>query len=317
MKSFAFAAIIAAASAYDSTKFMQWVAKHNRNYVSEQEFHQRHMNFIQADAVIQVLNEQNNGTTFAHNHFSDMSDEEYRQMLGKKPIDRNEVVEFTYLPVTNEVENASVDWRNNGAVTAVQDQGRCGSCWSFSSTGAMEGAHKIKTGSLLKLSEQQFVDCSTRNSGCNGGDQKVAFKYAESNAIMKEGAYSYTGVEGSCKYDSTKGKVSVSSIATVPNNDVSQLKAAINKQPVAVSVDASCRAFSYYSSGIYTNSCGLNIDHAILAVGYGGSGSSAYWIVKNSWSNSWGEEGYMRIAIQDGAGVCGIQSDYNTYPTTN
>lgn len=170
----------------------------------------------------------------------------------------------------------------------------------------MEGAHKIKSGKLLSLSEQQFVDCSTKNSGCDGGDQSVAFKYAKNSAIMKESDYPYKGKDGSCKYSKSKGQVLVKSITTIANNDVSQLKAAISKQPVAVSIDASCRAFNNYSSGIFWNSCGTSIDHAVLAVGYGGSGSNQYWIVKNSWATSWGEKGYIRMGIQDGHGICGI-----------
>jgi len=317
MKSFAFAAIVASASALDATKFMQWILEHGKTYETEQEFQDRHLNWIQTDAAVEVLNDLNNGTTFAHNHFSDLSMEEYRRtMLGKRTIERDEDVEFTWLPEVNE-ENGSVDWRSKGAVTPVKDQGYCGSCWSFSSSGAMEGAHKIKSGKLLSLSEQQFVDCSTKNWGCDGGDQSVAFKYAKNSAIELESDYPYRGKDGSCKYSSTKGKVLVKSITTVPNNDVSQLKSAVAKQPVAVSIDASCRAFNNYSSGIFWNSCGNNIDHAVLAVGYGGSGDNQYWIVKNSWATSWGEKGYIRIGIQDGKGINGIQSDYNCYPTTN
>lgn len=239
-------------------------------------------------------------------------------MLGKKSVERD-VVEFTYLPVANSEneENGGVDWRNKGAVTKVKDQKSCGSCWTFSSTGAMEGAHQIKTGKLLSLSEQQFVDCSTKNWGCDGGDQSVAFKYAEKHAIELESDYAYKGKDQSCKASSSKGKVSVSTIHTVPNNDVSQLKAALNKKPVAVSIDASCRAFNNYSSGIFWDSCGHSIDHAVLAVGYGGSGDNQYWIVKNSWNTTWGEKGYIRMGIQSGKGICGIQSDYNTYVDTN
>lgn len=103
----------------------------------------------------------------------------------------------------------------------------------------------------------------------------------------------------------------------MPNNDVNQLKAAIVKQPVSVSIDANCDAFMNYSSGIFTESCGTDIDHAVLAVGYGSEDSQEYWIVKNSWGTSWGEQGYIRIAIEEGAGVCGIQSDNNTYPSTD
>jgi len=181
----------------------------------------------------------------------------------------------------------------------------------------MEGAHHIKTGNLLSLSEQQFVDCSKRNGGCNGGNQDTAFKFAESNPIMLESDYKYTAKDGSCKSKASKGKVSVTGYKYVPNNNPSQLKSAVAKQPIAVSIDANGRAFNNYSSGILSSGCGTSIDHAVLLVGWGKSGNQEYWIVKNSWGKSWGENGYIRMAIQSGKGVCGIQSADNCYPSTN
>jgi len=227
MKSFAFAALIAAVSAADKFKFMQWALEHGKNYENDEEFFDRFTNWLRTDAAIDVLNETNSTATFGHNHMSDWSKEEYRTLLGRVPSDDNEEIEYTWL--SEDDNSLTVDWRNHGAVTGVKDQGRCGSCWSFSTTGAMEGAHKLKSGSLLSLSEQQFVDCDTKDGGCNGGLQDRAFKYAEGHKIMREGDYKYTGKDGSCKYDSSKGKVGVNSFAYVPNKSPSQLKAAIKK----------------------------------------------------------------------------------------
>lgn len=147
-----------------------------------------------------------------------------------------------------------------------------------------------------------FVDCVYRN-GCNGGNQETAFDYAKKHAAMKEGDYPYKGTAGTCKVKT--GVVSVKSWGNVTKKSTSALKSALNKQPIAVSIDASSRTFGNYSSGIITSGCGTSLDHAVLAVGYG----SNYFIVKNSWGTSWGEKGYVRMGFADGAGICGIQLD--------
>mmetsp|Transcript_73217 Transcript_73217/g.101557 ORF Transcript_73217/g.101557 Transcript_73217/m.101557 type:complete len:135 (-) Transcript_73217:78-482(-) len=134
---------------------------------------------------------------------------------------------------------------------------------------------------------------------------------------MLESDYKYTGKDGKCKASSSKGKVGVNSFKYVTNNNPSQLKAAIAKQPVAVSVDANSRVFGNYNGGVLTSGCGTSLDHAVLAVGYGKENGHEYYLVKNSWSTSWGEKGYIKIGITSGKGVCGIQSGDNTYPSTN
>jgi len=259
--------------------------------------------------------EEDSLATYGHHHMSDWSEEEMAVLRGRWTDETNGMKEYTWLPETN---SSSVDWRKHGAVTGVKNQKSCGSCWSFSTTGAMEGAHAIKTGKLLSLSEQQFVDCDKHDGGCNGGLQDRAMTYAEKSPIELEKDYKYTGRDGSCKSSSSKGVVSVKSYKYVANNNPSQLKSAIKKQPVAVSIDANGNKFGNYRSGILTSKdCGNSLDHAVLAVGYGSENGKEYYIVKNSWSTSWGEKGYVRFAIESGKGACGIQSGDNTYPSTN
>ena len=216
---------------------------------------------------------------------------------------------------------AGVDWRTKGAVNPVKNQGQCGSCWSFSTTGSLEGAHFIKTGKLVSLSEQQFVDCDWGDNGCNGGLMDNAFKYAEKNAIALESEYPYTakshGAFG-CKSKEHPGTVKVSSYTDVAHSSSTALKTALAQQPVSVAIEADKPVFHQYTGGVITgSSCGTQLDHGVLAVGYGTDATAGdYYIVKNSWTASWGEQGYVRIGIADGLGVCGIQSQ-PSWPTTD
>merc|ERR1719446_1233273 len=211
----------------------------------------------------------------------------------------------------------SMDWRSK--LPPVKNQAQCGSCWAFSAVGSMEGAHAIATGNVVSLSEEQLVQCSTVNSGCNGGLMDYAFQYAEKTPMVGETSYPYTsgtGTTGSCDKDmEAGGNVSVKSF-----NDVSAdktgaaLKAAIAKQPVSVAIEADKMAFQGYTGGVITGSaCGTRLDHGVLAVGYGTEDGEDYFLVRNSWGSSWGESRYVKIGQ---ANVCGI-TQQPSYPTTN
>jgi len=222
----------------------------------------------------------------------------------------------------DEANASPINWVTKGAVTPVKNQGGCGSCWAFSTTGAIEGAHFIKTGKLLSFSEQQLVDCSTANHGCNGGNQIAAFKYLETAKAELESVYPYTSgstkVAGKCQYkQSSATAVNVSSYAKVTTENVTQMKAALATQPLAVSIEADQKVFQSYKSGVLdSTSCGTNLDHAVLAVGWGTDSSAGdYWLVKNSWGTGWGDNGYVKLAIVSGAGICGVQKVPETVAT--
>jgi cathepsin L len=217
----------------------------------------------------------------------------------------------------------SIDWRTKGAVTSVKDQGQCGSCWTFSATGAIEGAWAIAKGQLIDLSEEQLVECATGMSygshGCNGGIMEGAFKYVIEHGQCSLSSYPYTsgtGESGSCK--SCSSVAHMSSCSDVKPNDQISLKAALAKQPVAVAISADTRVFQSYTSGVITSSsCYTSLDHGVLAVGYGTENGIEYYLVKNSWGESWGENGYVKIGRSDStndAGICGIAMD-PSFPT--
>merc|ERR550534_2917030 len=241
--------------------------------------------------------------------FADLTEKEFLEFVGS--VEFKHVSGETFDASVHPQNADSVDWVEEGAVTPVKNQGSCGSCWAFSTTGSLEGQNFIKNKVLTSFSEQELVECSKDegNLGCEGGLMDYGFTYVESKGICKESDYPYKGVDGTCQ-TCTAALASISGYEDVKNED--DLETAVsNVGPVSVAVDANIK-WQLYTGGVMSKEfCNpKKLDHGVLAVGY--DNNDMYWKVKNSWGESWGESGYIRLA--KGSDTCGI-AQQPSYPT--
>jgi cathepsin L len=299
-------------------QFLQWYKQHNKVYERDS-FGSRYAVFKKNLQFIEAHNAGNSSVRVGLNEFADMTNEEFGlKMKGYKHVERP-LMRSKNVEVLSEANLAdSIDWTTKGAVTPVKNQGQCGSCWSFSTTGSIEGANQIKTGNLVSLSEQELVDCagSYGNQGCNGGLMDYGFEYAKAKGLCTEASYPYTAKDGSCQSSCTAA-VTIGGYKDVTPDSETQLAAAVNMGPVSVAIEADKSVFQFYTSGVMTSSaCGTQLDHGVLVVGYGTESGTDYWKVKNSWGATWGMEGYILLGRGDNgaAGTCGIASQ-PSYPT--
>lgn len=259
------------------------------------------------------------------NHFGDLLHHEFvKKMNGYKHNLRRVMGEgseaVTFIAPFNVTVPDTVDWRTQGAVTEVKDQGQCGSCWAFSSTGSLEGQHFRSTGKLVSLSEQNLVDCSAKygNNGCEGGLMDNAFTYVKANkGLDTEKAYPYEGQDDKCRFKASEVGATDKGFVDIPEGHEDKLKLAVaTVGPVAVAIDAGHQSFQFYKKGVYyEKQCGSaaeDLDHGVLVVGYGTENGKDYWLVKNSWGKVWGLDGYIKMA-RNKHNHCGIATDAS-YP---
>jgi len=297
--------------------FINWMVKFDKSYAPE-EFFYKYGVFKANFDFVQAHNSGNTTWAVELNKFADLTSSEFKIIYnGYKPElrreARNPVKTLRDLRI-GAYPSGSLDWVSKGAVTGVKDQGQCGSCWAFSSTGSIEGAVFLSKGHLTSLSEQQLVDCSTSygNAGCNGGLMDNAFKYVEKNGLCTESAYPYDAKNGACKSTSCSASTNsqITSYKDVTHTE-NALGAAVDVTPISIAIEADQSGFQLYKSGVFCGVCGTALDHGVLTVGYGDEGTSPYWKVKNSWGTSWGEAGYIRICRGDNK--CGLSNE-PSYP---
>ncbi|KAJ4974678.1 hypothetical protein NE237_007852 [Protea cynaroides] len=276
---------------------------------------------------IHEFNKEDNPYKLKLNKFGDMTNFEFRSTYASSKIEHHSMMRgptrgtggFMYENFEN--VPTSIDWRTKGAVAPIKNQGQCGSCWAFSTVVGVEGINQIKTKKLVTLSEQELVDCSTENSGCNGGLMDYGYEFVKSNGgLTTEMNYPYKAQDGSC--DSSKQNdplVTIDGHQDVPANNENALLKAVANQPVSIAIDASGNAFQFYSEGVFTGPCGTGLDHGVAIVGYGATADGTkYWIVRNSWGSDWGEQGYIRMkrGIAAKHGTCGLAMQ-PSYPIKN
>lgn len=252
-------------------------------------------------------NSENHSYIVGENQFINMTyNDEFIKMnhFSREINSSNIIIDF------KDLYKNSVDWREKFKVSSVKNQKSCGSCWAFSSVGAVESAWSIKHNTLYNLSEQELIDCSSQNQGCEGGNMDQAFQYIINNGLCDNTSYPYVAEDEQCN-NSCKSLVKISNYSDIIPNQEKMLMRAVQHQPVSVAIQANKRSFQMYQSGIYSDpDCGFDLDHGVLLIGYGYDEDydMDYWIIKNSWSKSWGENGYIRIQmnINDERGLCGI-----------
>ncbi|XP_040896912.1 pro-cathepsin H-like isoform X2 [Toxotes jaculatrix] len=314
---FSFVHLTPLISVEEEYRFKQWMSQ-NKVYDAE-EYDHRLQIFAQNKRIIDHHNAGNHSFTMGLNQFSDMTFEEFRKFFLLTEPQNCSVTKGSHVTRTGPYPEF-VDWRTKGNfVTPVKNQGRCGSCWTFSTTGCLESVNAIATGKLISLSEQQLIDCAKHfnNYGCLGGLPSQALEYIKYNkGLMTEEDYPYKGYDGTCHFEPKLAAVFVRDVVNITSYDEKAMVDAVARlNPVSFSFDVTSE-FMHYKEGVYTSTHCKNtadrVNHAVLAVGYGAEeDGTPYWIAKNSWGTAWGKDGYF--LIERGKNMCGLAA-CSSYP---
>ena len=293
-----------------------WKTTFNRDYESFDEEFMKFLTFVENRITIDKHNSENHSYQLAMNHFGDLHPDEFWHLyVGESFIKSNDdfctLYEFKNVSVPS-----SFDWRDHNVVGPVLNQGQCGSCYAFSGVQAINSAVSKKTNTSVSLSEQEIVSCSfdEGNQGCNGGEMTAVFEYANLNkGLCLDSEIPYEGQDESCQPCKNRNGFVKSCFNVPPNNELALKEALYLNSPISVAIEADKFVFQFYKSGVITgDKCGTSLDHGVLLVGYGTEKGKDYWIVKNSWSETWGDDGYVLLGKSDSVndpGVCGIAMD--------
>jgi len=310
--SIAFAAVATATPMGEfEHEFIKFISTHNRRYLTKEEYNARLNAFSMNSAFVQEFNKKGSKQTVAMNHMGDWTREEYRQLLGYKNVEKTETT-FEQVP-EDIVLDSEVNWVSKGAVTPVKNQGQCGSCWTFSSTGSLEGRHFQKKGVLASFSEQQLVDCCNNGTsgcyisgGCQGGSMDEGLTYTQKNDLALEADYPYTAQNGYCQAGTIKGAGYKNASKVDIKKGKTPFQYSVSQGPTSIAIEADQSAFQFYSGGVLDSGCGDALDHGVLCVGYGVEKGENYALVKNSWGPTWGTAGYLKVSLDNDS--CGIMN---------
>jgi len=293
--------------------FIDFMHKNGKAYAHD-EFQSRFQTF-KANMDF-IANHKSTSYSVAMNKFGDLSVTEFSHLYNGVRVPKSYVHSAT--PIASIAVPDTWDWRSQGAVTPIKNQGQCGSCWAFSTTGSVEACHFFGTKTLVGLSEQNLVDCSQAqgNEGCNGGLMTDAMDYIIANkGIDTEASYPYTAQDGTCAFSASNVGATETAYTNVPSGDEGQLQQFVYQGPTSVAIDASHSSFQFYSGGVYNEpDCSSSqLDHGVLAIGWGTDSGSAFWLVKNSWGTDWGMSGFIEMS-RNANNQCGIAT-MATIPT--
>lgn len=297
---------------YIYAKFQAFLKEHSKKYNTIEEYTARFLlfktNFEKMEAL-SISPERKSTYNIGITKFFDLSPQEFRTIYLNLKITLLDLIKAQSTPfeLNGETVPQTFDWRDEGAVNPIKDQGACGSCWAFSTVANLEGIYYVKSKKSINLCEQQLIDCDSDDNGCDGGLMENALKYVKTNGLGLSKDYPYKAKKGTCK--KVHPAIHIKGFHFAPSQDEESIKEMLVKTgPLSIAINA--EPLQFYSSGIIdanASECdpqGLN--HGVAIVGYGSEQGNSYWVIRNSWGENWGEEGYFRIAL--GKGICGVNS---------